>query len=236
MLQSKKQNSAPPKHGKLYIMASHIGCPEDIPSRALGLVRTADLLIFEEDKPARQVLKQAGVQRSFYNFTEHGEGETLEALRACLTAGKTATYMSDQGAANCADPGQQLVALAYQLKAEVQVIPGPSSIIAAVMACGFPLGNFFFAGFLSQKKEKRLVEIQNLARRREGIILLDTPYRLAAVVEDFSRVFPKERRGFLALDITGPKERYLSGSFARLREQVEGMEKLNFVLVIEPQR
>jgi 16S rRNA (cytidine1402-2'-O)-methyltransferase len=214
-------------------MASHIGCAEDIPPRALALVKTADLLIFEEDKPARQVLKHAGVQRSYYNFTEHGEEETLAALKACLSAGKTATYMSDQGCAHCADPGQQLVALAYRLNAEVQVIPGPSAITAAVMACGFPLSNFFFAGFLSQKKEKRIGEIQSLARRREGIILLDTPYRLSAVLEDFSRIFPKERRGFLALDITGPQEHYLTGSFARLKEQVEGLEKLNFVLVIE---
>lgn len=233
VIQPKKNLSASSKRGKLYMLASHIGCPEDIPPRALAILRSADLLIFEEDRPARLVLKSAGVQRSYYKFTEHGETETLEVLRQCLSEGKTATYMSDQGCAHFADPGQRLVELAYRLKAQVLVIPGPSSITAAVMACGFPVGNFFFAGFLPQKKEKRQEEIKRLLERKEALILLDTPYRLRAVLEDFAALCPRGRRGFLALDITGPEEEYLMGSFRELLETIEEGSKRNFVMIVE---
>jgi 16S rRNA (cytidine1402-2'-O)-methyltransferase len=233
VIQLKKNINSPASPGKLYLLASHIGCTDDIPPRALALLKSADLLIFEEDRPARLVLKCAGIHRPYCKFSEHGEEDTITALEDCLRAGKTATYMSDQGCAQCADPGQKLVALAYRLGAKVLVIPGPSSITAAVMACGFSLSNFYFAGFLPQKKEKRLSEIKKLLTRKEPIILLDTPYRLAALLQDFAGICPPGRRGFLALDITGPEEAYLSGGFAQLAQKVGESSRLNFVLIIE---
>lgn len=218
--------------GTLMMLATHIGRPEDMPRRALAALQSADLLIFEEDRPARSALKSAQVQREYLKFSEHQQKETLSQLRQCLLAGKTATYMSDQGCPTLSDPGGPLLQVAYELKAQIQVVPGPSSLTAAMMACPFALTQFYFAGFLPRDPGQRLEELKALAQRREALIFMDTPYRLGALLSACQQSMEK-RRGFLAVDITGEAESYLLGSFSQLQKKVATLGKKNFVLIIE---
>ncbi|NBQ52810.1 MAG: hypothetical protein EBU49_04430 [Proteobacteria bacterium] len=115
------------------IMASHsIGEAQDIPLRSLEALRTADLLIFEEDRGARSALKSAGIHREYLRYSEHDQKQSLEILTESLRAGKTAVYMSDQGCPGLADPGREIVRVAVREKAEIRVVPGPSSLTAAI--------------------------------------------------------------------------------------------------------
>ena len=138
------------------IMASHsIGESQDIPARSLDALRTSDLLIFEEDRGARNALKAAGIHRDYLRYSEHDETQSLETLAETLRAGKTAVYMSDQGCPGLADPGRNLVRVAVAEKAEIRTIPGPSSLTAAIAVCPFDLGEFHFGGFPPRDQEAR---------------------------------------------------------------------------------
>ncbi len=215
--------------------ATHIGCSEDTPRRTLAALQSSELLIFEEDRPARLLLKLAGIQKHYVKFNEHNPTEIIDLLYRHLKEGKSAVYVSDQGCPTLADPGRQLLEAAYAARALIRVIPGPSSITAAISACPFPMQRFLFQGFLSAETAQRERELAQLTNHENPIVILDTPYRLEKLLVACSHIFDRSRKAFLALDISGEHESYLIGSFSKLLESPrEG--KLNFVLIISGRR
>ena len=133
------------KTSTLIIASNSIGNPKDIPSRTLEYIRTSDLLVFEEDRPARLLLKTAGVQRDYLKYSEHKQKDTLDEIRSSFLNNKTVLYVSDQGCANLADPATDIIKLAYSLHIKIAVVPGPSSITSAISACPFNLNSFFIS-------------------------------------------------------------------------------------------
>ena len=220
--------------GQLILAANSIGCDADIPSRTLEIIRTADLLVFEEDRPARRLLKAAGVHRDYLRHNEHDEAFTRQEISSALNAGKTVLYVSDQGSASVADPGRTLVNLANELGASIKVIPGPSSITAAITACAFDCSRFDFVGFLPREENDRIEHLKKLKTRTQPQIILDAPYRLQNLLKSCQAALGANLECFLALDITGEDESYLSGKISKLIQKAEQLDKkLNFVLIIK---
>lgn len=233
---SEESSPKVPVHkGRLILASGPIGDTADIPPRSLDALKRGDLLVFEEDRMARQLLKAAGVHREYLRLSEHKQSFTLEQVRKTLAAGQTVVYMSDQGTPNLADPGLDLLKVAREAEAKIKVIPGPSSVTAALAACPFPHDKFTFAGFLPRSDHERVAALKKLREITHPIIILDTPYRLVAVLESCTLAFSDKYgwKGFLALDITGQKEDYWVGSFNELlAKSAELEEKTNFVLII----
>lgn len=223
------------KRGTLFMLANHIGNERDIPARSLIALTTADLLVFEEDRPARLALKAAKVHREYLKFSEHIQKETLDQVHNYLKSGKTVAYMSDQGCPTLADPGRPILEIAYQLDAVIKVVPGPSSITAAISACPFDLGTYTYMGFLPRQTDKRTAMLKQYALKGDALVILDTPYRLKALLTACKDAFPKKRRGFLAMDVSGVSEAYFCASLAVLESKISQVmqKKLNFVLIVE---
>jgi len=221
------------KQGLLIMAANALGLSEDIPLRSLEAVRQADMLIFEEDRPARMVLKAAGVHKEYFKYNEQSQSSTLEHLYKALKEGKTVVYMSDQGCPTLEDPGREIVNTARRCKAKTRVIPGPSSVTAALSACPFSTQAFEFNGFPPRDEYKRKIFLNELIGRRKLQIIMDTPYRMKHLLANCAEVFSESLEGFLALDITGEDEDYICGTFKELSKHVENIDKkLNFVLII----
>ncbi|MCM8540513.1 MAG: SAM-dependent methyltransferase [Lentisphaeraceae bacterium] len=215
--------------------ANSLGLPDDIPARSLEAVRTADLLIFEEDKPARLVLKTAGVHREYLKYNEQSQRNILETVRELLLEDKTVLYMSDQGCPTLEDPGYEVAKTARKANAKIQVIPGPSSLTAALSACPFSNKCFEFLGFPPREESQRKTFFRQMSGKKSLQIFMDTPYRLKRVLETCIDVFPEEAKGYIALDISGEDENYLTGNFKALYEEIcELDKKLNFVMIINP--
>lgn len=215
-------------------MASQsLGNPLDIPARSLVALREADLLVFEEDRPARQALKAAGITRTYVKLTEHNESVAIDEIRAAFKAGKTVCYMSDQGCPTVDDPGAQILQIAEQFGVRVSVIPGPSSITAALSALPVPFKTFYYAGFLPRDAGPREAELRRLATFKEPVVILDTPYRRAALIDSCLRVFGASRRALLASDISGENESFKFAPLQEIKARADTLsDKLNFVLVI----
>lgn len=219
--------------GRLIFAANGLGNPVDVPARSLSALKSADLLVFEEDRPARQTLKQAGIHREYLKWNEHRSADSLEEIRAALKRGQSVCYMSDQGMPNLADPGDALLQLAYDLKCVVEVIPGPSSITTALAACPFPVQPFFYAGFLPKEEAERLSTLKNFLQLGCAVVILDTPYRVAALIASCIKIYGAQHRAVLAIEMSGEKEEFLYDSLQRLATYVSTWEdKRNFVLVV----
>lgn len=221
------------KLGTLVLAANSIGPATDIPSRSLDAVRLSDLLVFEEPRKAREVLKSAGIHREFLLYSEHRQMETAAAIRSALLGGKTVLYMSDQGCPSLQDPGSEIAKIGHELGARIRVVPGPSSLTSAISACPFDCKSFYFAGFLPREQAEREKTLRALTSLGVPIILMDTPYRLQNVLESCEIVLGAGASAYLAADISSDDETYLAGSLKKIRNMTSNWPKQrNFVLIL----
>ena len=214
------------------MLSYHLGEEKDTPPRTLELLKEGKLLVFEEAKVARKALKQAGVTKQFLLYNEHQQQDSLDRVKEALKAGDSVCYMSDQGSPTLCDPGQSLTKCAFEIDAPVRIIPGPSSIIAAMSACPFPLNGFVFTGLLPREKENRVRQLKRYSQLRQPIVTLDVPYRREALLESCEEAFGKKKSVFLALDISGEFENYHCGTVSKIKEKTKDLGKLNFILII----
>jgi 16S rRNA (cytidine1402-2'-O)-methyltransferase len=212
--------------------ANALGNPTDIPTRSLEALRTADLIVFEEDRVARQTLKAASIHRDYLRLTEHLEEVTIEAVKKALKAGQTVVFMSDQGTPTLADPGKKLLEIAYVVGAKVSPIPGPSSVTAALSICPFLNGPFLYLGFPPRETEEREAWLAHYSNVDFPIVILDTPYRRPSLIASCMKVLGADRRSLLVFDISGPDEAVHLDKLENLTSIDK--DKINFVLVIAP--
>jgi len=221
--------------GTLWMAATTLGDTKDIPLRSLELMRSCPFLVFEEDKKARQFLKAAQVQRQWMRYTEQREQFTLEELEKELRAGNDALYMSDQGTPGLADPGRDLVSVAFRIGAKVRAVPGPSSLTAAISVCPIDCRRFQFAGFPPRDEAEREAFMREQFDHPWPVVLFDTPYRLRSFFETLCRILDgTDRKIFVALDISGPEEDFWYGPSHEILKKISLLnDKLNYVVIVE---
>ncbi len=220
--------------GILYLVATPIGNYDDITLRALKILGEADVLVCEELKMGRRLLAKYKIKKELLTLNEHNEEEASEEILQLLLEGKNVALFSDAGTPLFADPGQRLTQLAIASKIKIVPVPGASSIMTALVGSGFNFNQFYYRGWLSPKKEIRKKELLELRKRKELIILLETPYRLKRLLEDVVKYFGANASIVVAFDLTLPTEKFLRG---RAKEILAKVEKENlkgeFVLILD---
>jgi 16S rRNA (cytidine1402-2'-O)-methyltransferase len=219
----------------LYIVSVPIGNMDDITKRAIDTFKRVDFLICEEFKIARKLLKYLNIDKELINLNEHNESTATEEIISLLIQKKSAALFSDAGTPLFADPGTQLVKRCHDLDIDVVPIPGPSSLMSALSVAGVNIDQFFFAGFLPRQTENRRREIIKLKDRPHPIVILDTPYRLSALMKDLLAELTPDRRIVLALSLTKSDEQIIRDSVANIAAKLrQNPIKKEFVLIIEP--
>jgi len=218
--------------GNLYIVATSIGNAEDITLRALRILQEVDYVICEERKEGFKLLKSLEINTDLVCLNEHNENEVVQNILIDIMAGKSCALISDCGTPLFADPGKVLVSTLNQMNIKIVPIPGPSSLMAALSICPFPLEQFLFIGFLSPKSDQRIHELNKAKRSQLPLILMDTPYRMSRLLEDVESIFGRNQTICLACDITLPKELILVGTVHDVRKRVTGLKK-EFILIID---
>lgn len=218
---------------KLYVVSVHIGNPDDITLRALKILKEVDFVICEEYKSGSRILHQYGIKKPLEQLNEHNEkSQTPELLRRLQTTEERAALISDAGSPIFADPGSHLVWQCHQSNVSVRVVPGPSSLIAALMSSGLECKKFLYYGFLSAKREERIKELEKLPKHLD-IIFLEAPYRLPALMTDFIRVLGKNRQAVIAYRLTQPEEQVFWGNLEELAIMTKGLPKGEFVFILK---
>lgn len=222
---------------KLYIISTPIGNYEDITLRALRILKECDFIICEEFKEARRLLSNYKIEKELFSINEHNENENVNDLLLKLLEGKTAALISDCGTPLFSDPGHLLVDLALQNRIEVVPIPGASSLLTALVGSGLDFEKFYYYGWLSPKKDIRRKQLLDLRKRKETIVLLDTPYRLKTLMEDIVKLLGSNIPCVLAFELTKENEKFYRGNAGNILNVVE-RERLKgeFVLMIKNQK
>lgn len=194
------------------------------------------VLLVEEHKVARQRWIKWGLPREaidrFVLFNEHTQEESRASVINELKSGKTVYLMSDGGLPAFCDPGQKLVKLCHEKGVTVSSTPFPNSIALAVSLSGLDHSKFFFAGFLSSEAAERKKELEQIASRNETVVMMDTPYRLNALLSDIGSSRLKGRKFFLATQLNSKNEKNVYGSYSDILKAAEHLHKPEFVLVI----
>ncbi|MBP9676489.1 MAG: 16S rRNA (cytidine(1402)-2'-O)-methyltransferase [Anaerolineaceae bacterium] len=218
--------------GTLYIVATPIGNLQDISLRAVETLRMVDAVVCEELKPGSTLLKKLEIYgKELVLLNEHNEAEVAANLLPRLLNGESLALISDCGTPVFSDPGAYLIQLASSSGVRVSPVPGASSLMAALSLLDVKLNKFLFAGFLPRDPQKRKQELSHYRAFRIPLVLMDTPYRLAALLEDVAAVFGKGQWVMVAFDLTLPGEAVYRGEVSEVARQVQG-KKGEFVLVV----
>ena len=220
--------------GVLYLVATPIGNFEDITIRALHILKNADVIVYEERNEGERLLRHFEIRKPVESLNEHNEAAASFHILEHLKAGKAVALISDCGTPVFSDPGRMLVRKTIDSQIRVVPIPGASSLLPALTVSGFSIDQFLFYGWLSPKKDRRRAELRQLLLEKRTIVLMDTPYRLAALVRDLADTFGETRRVCLAYNLTLPDEEIFHGTAARIQQLVTHKNlKGEFVVVIE---
>lgn len=218
----------------LYIVPVPIGNYGDITFRAVEVLKQVPLIICEEFREARRLLSRFDINTELAGLNEHNEKNEAGALAEKILESGSAALISDCGTPVFSDPGEELISVCLSKGIKVITLPGANSLITALSGSGLSLDTFYFAGWLSPKRELRRKELDRLRKIKDIIVLMDTPYRLVQLLESVSEVFGKQKYVVLAYQLTFPDEEYLRGSIEQVHSSASSRKlKGEFVLIID---
>src|SRR5437667_10884456 len=162
----------------LYVVATPIGNLGDITLRALDVLKSVHLIAAEDTRRSGMLLKHLGIKNPFISYHEHNEATRTPELVERLMRGENVALITDAGMPGLSDPGLRLVRECIQCEVPFTIIPGPSSILTALLGSGLSTDKFSFHGFLPIKSGRRERELRAAVEREETTILFGSPYRL----------------------------------------------------------
>jgi 16S rRNA (cytidine1402-2'-O)-methyltransferase len=225
---------AVPEGGRLLVCATPIGNLGDVTLRVIDFLRTADVIEAEDTRVTRRLLARYEVATPLEPYhaknLERRTPEVVERVRA----GARVALVSDAGTPGVSDPGARLVDACLDAGLAVEVLPGPSAIVTALVASGLPTYAFYFGGFLPRKAGDRRKALSALAKLDATLVFFESPRRTGATVAALAEVFPG-RRAALARELTKIHEEVLRASVEDLRDALASRElKGEVVLLVGP--
>lgn len=208
--------------GVLYVVGTPIGNLEDLSLRAARILREADVIAAEDTRAAKTLLAQAdslgphNEARRIVSLFEGNEAHRSEELVRALDEGKRVAVISEAGMPGVSDPGARAVAAAVTSGAKVEVIPGPSASLAALVGSGLPSDRFLFLGFPPREQGARQELFGTLRGEVATMIFYEAPDRVGDTLADLALAFGAERRASLGRELTKLHEEHVRGTLAEL--------------------
>ncbi|MEM1085929.1 MAG: 16S rRNA (cytidine(1402)-2'-O)-methyltransferase [Verrucomicrobiota bacterium] len=198
------------------LVPTPIGNRDDITLRAIEVLKGADRIACEDTRHSGPLLAHLGIEgKALVSLHEHNETRRVPELIDAAESGETIAVISDAGMPGISDPGYRLVQACLERDIGFEVLPGPSSVLTALIGSGFPCHAFHFHGFLSVKKGKRLAAMEAALEAEGTSIFFESPHRLASTLELLAEAHP-DARVCVARELTKKFETYHRGSAAEL--------------------
>jgi 16S rRNA (cytidine1402-2'-O)-methyltransferase len=219
--------------GRLLVVATPIGNLGDLSPRAREAFAAADVVACEDTRRTGRLLSHLGLRKPLVSLHEHNERRRLPRLLGELAAGRVVALASDAGTPLLSDPGYLLVREAAALGVRIEPLPGPSGVLAALVASALPPYPFTFAGFAPPRHGKRRGFYRGWAALGHTLVVYEAPHRLLASLED-ALVELGDRPAAVARELTKLHEEVVRAPLAaqlpiwRARPSVKG----EIVLVI----
>ncbi|MBE0475607.1 MAG: 16S rRNA (cytidine(1402)-2'-O)-methyltransferase [Coriobacteriia bacterium] len=220
--------------GRLLVCATPIGNLGDVTLRVLDALHEADLIAAEDTRVTAKLLARYGVSTPMEPYHAHNLGARTPVLVRRVRDGAVVALVSDAGTPGVSDPGARLVDACIEAGLPVEVLPGPSAIVTALVASGLPTHAFYFGGFLPRKPGARRRALERLAGLDATLVFYESPRRAAATLASLAEVLPA-RRAAMTRELTKVHEEVVRGEVGELAEALEGRElRGEVVLLIGP--
>lgn len=207
--------SAAPSGGLLVLVGTPIGNLSDLSGRAREALATAALIACEDTRRTGRLLSLLGLdKRPLLRLDDHTELSNGAVVLERLARGETVAVVSDAGLPGISDPGERLVAAAVAAGHRVEVVPGPSAVLTALVGSGLATARFCFEGFLPRRQAARLAQLAELRDERRTMVFYESPHRLAPALADLAAAFGPERRVVVARELTKLHEQWWRGTLA----------------------
>ncbi len=198
---------------KLIIVPTPIGNLEDITTRALNVLKEADLILAEDTRTSSILLKKYGIGTPMESFHKYNEHKQVASVVRKIQDGIRAALISDAGTPGISDPGYLLIRDCLASGIEVECLPGATALIPALVNSGFPLDRFCFEGFLPVKKGRR-TRMESYKTETRTIILYESPFRLLKTLEELAATLGPEREVSVSREISKIHEETVRGKLA----------------------
>ena len=195
----------------LYVVATPIGNLGDITLRALKLLEHVDLIAAEDTRHSGMLLKHYKIDKPFISYHEHNEAMRTAQLIERIAAGEKIALITDAGTPGISDPGARLICECIKRGLPYTIIPGPSSILTALVGSGFSLEQFCYRGFLPVKSGGRERELRAAAEREGTTIFFESPYRLTKTLKACIDIM-QDRQLCVARELTKKFEEFWRGT------------------------
>ena len=216
--------------GRLVVCATPIGNLEDVTLRVLAALREADIVACEDTRRTRVLLDRYGVSGRLVSYHQHNERQRAEELVGRMREGAVVALVSDAGMPLVSDPGLVLVRACVAAGLGVEVLPGPSAALSALVASALPAERWQFVGFLSRKRS----ELQRVLQTPQTVVAFESPKRLAATLTTLAELDP-DRQAAVCRELTKVHEEVIRGTAAELAERYrDAPPKGEIVLVVGP--
>ncbi len=217
-------------HGRLLVCATPIGNLEDVTLRVLRVLGEADVIACEDTRRTRVLLDRHGIRAaSLVSLHEHNERTRAPQLADRVRAGDTVALVSDAGMPLVSDPGYALVQACIREDLPIEVLPGPSAVLSALILSGLPCDRWRFVGFLPRKRGQRERLLMDTV---ETLVAFESPKRLPGTLEMLARGDP-QRPVSVCRELTKLHEEVARGTAAELAERYgEHPPKGEVVLVV----
>ena len=220
-----------PEAGRLLVCATPIGNLGDVTLRVLDALRAADVIVAEDTRVTRKLLARYDIHVRLERYDEATAAVRTPELVARVAGGERIALVSDAGTPGISDPGARLVDAALEAGVAVDVLPGPSAIVTALVASGLPTHAFYFGGFLPRKPGERRRTLEALEALDATLIFYESPHRTPAAVASIAAVLPG-RQAAMARELTKLHEEVLRGSVEELARSLETRDLKGEVVVL----
>jgi 16S rRNA (cytidine1402-2'-O)-methyltransferase len=218
--------------GTLWLVGTPIGNLGDVTDRARRTLAKVDLIACEDTRRARKLLAHLDIRGvRLVTFFEGNERRRVPELGEHLRAGRDVAVVSDAGMPGLSDPGERLVRAAVAEGIEVDVVPGPSAAVAALVVSGLPAARFSFEGFLPRKPGERRARLTQAAADSRTVVLFEAPRRLGALLAEAAEVLG-DRRAAVVRELTKLHQEVVRGPLPELAARYQDEDVRGEVVVI----
>jgi len=218
---------------KLYVCPTPLGNLEDMTYRVIDTLKKVDFVAAEDTRHSIKLFNHFQINTKMISYHEHNEQSRSEEIIKRIKNGESCALISDAGMPGISDPGQILIKKAVNEGIEVEVLPGGSAFLLALVASGFNTDRFVFEGFLPRKSGEKTQRLMELKQEKRTMIFYEAPHRILKTLKDIVGVFG-EREISISREITKRYEEHIRGNISQVIEKLkDGTVKGEFVLVLK---
>ena len=215
----------------LYVCPTPIGNLKDVTLRVLEILKSVDAILAEDTRKTRIILNEYSIKTSLISFHSYTSEDKLKKIVEGLLRGKNFALVSEAGTPGISDPGFKLIKTSIDKGVHLEVLPGATSFLPALLLSGLPPDHFIFYGFLPRKKGKRIKILQSFKDFRGPVIYFESPYRVKEFLNEFIEGVG-DRYIALVREISKIHEEILRGKTSEILEAIKDREIKGEVVIV----